>query len=181
LPLRFVNLHFLNVNDYDSFCQFPGCLIISSTLHIITLYLNTKMKYRRYTVLAITTSLLEQAALVTVVLWLLPRAAINIPLWGLILMMIALGVYNYTNYRLGRKALVKKPVISPDIGSRGRTTTPVSPKGYVRVNGELWQASSSSTIDVGEEIVIVGREGMTLLVSPIEKDDRTRKADAFSG
>jgi len=139
------------------------------------------MKYRRYTVLAITTSLLEQAALVTVVLWLLPRAAINIPLWGLILMMIALGVYNYTNYRLGRKALVKKPVISPDIGSRGRTTTPVSPKGYVRVNGELWQASSSSTIDVGEEIIIVGREGMTLLVSPIEKDDRTRKADAFSG
>jgi len=139
------------------------------------------MKYRRYTVLAITTSLLEQAALVTVVLWLLPRAAINIPLWGLILMMIALGVYNYTNYRLGKKALVKKPVISPDIGSRGRTTTPVSPKGYVRVNGELWQASSSSTIDVGEEIIIVGREGMTLLVSPIEKDDRTRKADAFSG
>jgi membrane protein implicated in regulation of membrane protease activity len=163
------------------FCQLPCCLIISITLHIITLYLNTKMKYRRYTVLTITTTLLEEAALVTVVLWLLPRVAINIPLWGLILMMIALGVYNYTNYRLNKKALVKKPVISPDIGSRGRTTTPVSPKGYVRVNGELWQASSSSTIDVGEEIIIVGREGMTLLVSPIEKDDRTRKADAFSG
>ena len=163
------------------FCQLPCCLIISITLHIITLYLNTKMKYRRYTVLTITTTLLEEAALVTVVLWLLPRVAINIPLWGLILMMIALGVYNYTNYRLNKKVLVKKPVISPDIGSRGRTTTPVSPKGYVRVNGELWRASSSSTIDVGEEIIIVGREGMTLLVSPIEKDDRTRKAGAFSG
>jgi len=118
---------------------------------------------------------------VAVVLWLLPRAAINIPLWGLIIMMIALGVYNSINYRLGKKALVKKPIISPDIGSRGQTTTPIFPKGYVRVNGELWQASSSSTIDVGEEIIIVGREGMTLLVSPIEKDDRTRKADAFSG
>jgi len=118
---------------------------------------------------------------VAVVLWLLPRAAINIPLWGLIIMMIALGVYNSINYRLGKKALVKKPIISPDIGSRGQTTTPIFPKGYVRVNGELWQASSSSTIDVGEEIIIVGREGMMLLVSPIEKDDRTRKADAFSG
>ena len=139
------------------------------------------MKYRRYTVLAITTTLLEQAALVAVVLWLLPRVAINIPLWGLILMMIALGVYNYTTYRLGKKALVKKPIISPDIGSRGRTTTPISPKGYVRVNGELWQASSSSTIDVGEEITVVGIEGMTLLISPIEKDNRTPKADAFSG
>jgi membrane protein implicated in regulation of membrane protease activity len=139
------------------------------------------MKYKRYTVLAITTSLLEEAALVAVVLWLLPRASINIPLWGLILMMIALGVYNYTTYRLGKKALVKKPMISPDIGSRGRTTTPISPKGYVRVNGELWQASSSSTIGVGEEIAVVGIEGMTLLISPIEKDNRIRKSDAFSG
>jgi membrane protein implicated in regulation of membrane protease activity len=139
------------------------------------------MKYKRYTVLTITTTLLEEAALVAVVLWLLPRVAINIPLWGLILMMIALGVYNSINYRLSKKALVKKPMISPDIGSRGRTTTPISPKGYVRVNGELWQASSSSTIDAGEEITIVGIEGMTLLISPIEKDNRTRKADAFSG
>ena len=139
------------------------------------------MKYIRYIALTITTTLLEEAALVAVVLWLLPRVAINIPLWGLIIMMIALGVYNYINYRLNKKALVKKPMISPDIGSRGRTTTLISPKGYVRVNGELWQALSSSTIDAGEEIAIVGREGMTLLISPIEKDNHTRKADAFSG
>jgi membrane protein implicated in regulation of membrane protease activity len=138
------------------------------------------MKYRRYTALTITTTLLEEAALVAVVLWLLPRVTINIPLWGLILMMIALGVYNYINYRLNKKALVKKPMISLDIGSRGRTITPISPKGYVRVNGELWQASSNSTIDAGEEVAIVGIEGMTLLISPIEKDNRTRKADAFS-
>jgi len=139
------------------------------------------MKYKRYTALTITTSLLEEAALVAVVLLLLPRVAVNIPLWGLILMMIALGVYNYINYRLGKKALIKKPMISPDIGSRGRTITPISPTGYVRVNGELWQASSNSTIDAGEEIAVVGIEGMTLLISPVEKDNRTRKADAFSG
>jgi membrane-bound serine protease (ClpP class) len=138
------------------------------------------MKYRSYTVLAIATTLLEEAALAAVVLWLLPRVAINIPLWGLILMMIALGVYGYITYRLGMKALVKKPMISPDIGSRGRTTTTISPKGYVRIKGELWQASSSSTIDAGEEITVVGMEGMTLLISPIEKDNHTRKADAFS-
>ena len=116
-----------------------------------------------------------------VVLWLLPMVTINIPLWGLILMTIALGLYNYINYRLGRKALVKKPMISLDIGSRGRTTTAISPKGYIRINGELWQASSSSTIGVGEEVVVVGIEGMTLLINPVEKDNRIGKADAFSG
>jgi len=118
---------------------------------------------------------------VAVVLWLLPRFGINIPLWGLVFMMLALGAYAFVTYRLGRNALVKKPMISPDIGSRGRTTTPISPRGYVRVNGELWQASSSSTIDAGEEIAVVGIEGMTLLISPIEKDNHARKADAFSG
>ena len=139
------------------------------------------MKHRRYTLLAITTSLLEQAALVAVVLWLLPRVAINIPIWGLILMMIALGTYNCINYRLGKKALTKKPIISLDIGSRGRAATPVSPTGYVRVNGELWRASSNSNIDAGEEISVVGIEGMELLVSPIEKDNRASEADTFSG
>jgi len=139
------------------------------------------MKHRRYTALAITTSLLEEAALMAVVLWLLPKVAINIPFWGLIIMMIALGVYNYINYRLNKKALAKKPMILLDIGSRGRTTTPISPTGYVRINGELWRASSNTTIDAGEEIAIVGIEGMTLLISPVEKDNRTHKADAFSG
>ncbi len=138
------------------------------------------MKYKRYTALAIVTTLLEEAALVAVVLWLLPRLSINIPIWGFILMVVALGVYAFVTYRLGMKALVKKPMISPDIGSRGRTTTPISPRGYVRINGELWQASSSSTIDAGEEIAVVGMEGMTLLVSLVEKDNHTRKADAFS-
>jgi membrane-bound serine protease (ClpP class) len=139
------------------------------------------MKYRKYTVLVITTTLLEEAALVAVVRWLLPRVAINIPLWGLILMMLALGAYSCTTYRLGKKALVKRPMISPDIGSRGRTTTPVSPKGYVRVNGELWRASSTSIINAGEEITVVGIEGMTLLVSPIEGNSLTgSKADSFS-
>jgi hypothetical protein len=62
------------------------------------------MKYRRYTVLTITTTLLEEAALVAVVLWLLPRVAINIPIWGLIIMMVALGVYNSINYRLNNNS-----------------------------------------------------------------------------
>lgn len=156
-------------------------MTIPSALHTIILCTNTEMKHRRYTLLAITTSLLEQAALVAVVLWLLPRAAINIPIWGLILMMIALGTYNYINYRLGKKALTKKPIISLDIGSRGRAATPISPTGYVRVNGELWRASSNSNIDAGEEISVVGIEGMMLLVSSIEKDNRTGEVDKFSG
>jgi membrane protein implicated in regulation of membrane protease activity len=127
------------------------------------------MKHKAYTVHTLITTLLEEAALAAVVLWLLPMFGINIPLWGLILMIAALGSYAWVNYRLGRKALDKKPIISPDVGSRGQTKTPISPTGYVRVNGELWRASSSSTINADEEIVVVGMKEMTLLVSSVEK------------
>lgn len=142
--------------------------------------LTTEVKYKRYTALTIATSLIEEAALAAIALWLLPKVGINIPLWGLILMMIVLGVYNCVAYRLGKRALVRKPIVSPDIGSTGRTTTLISPKGYVRVDGELWQASCNSAIGVGEEIIVVGMEGMTLLINPIERDDRIH-SDASCG
>jgi len=137
------------------------------------------MKGKKYTIYSLVTTLLQEAVLVAAVLWLLPRFGINIPFWGLSLMVVALGTYAYISYRLGKKALDRKAMISPDVGSRGRTTTPISPKGYVRVRGELWRASSSSFIDVGEEVVVVGIDGMTLLVSPIRNDNHESKADTL--
>lgn len=127
------------------------------------------MKHKKYVAYSIVTTLLEEAALAAVVFWLLPRFGINIPLWGIIIMMAALGAYDYITYRLGKKALDKKPMVSPDIGSRGRATTPLIPGGYVKVGSELWKASSaSSVIDIGEEVVVVGVEGLTLLVATQE-------------
>jgi Membrane-bound serine protease (ClpP class) len=136
------------------------------------------MKTGKYTVYTITTTIAEEAALVAVVRWLLPRFGINIPLWGLILLMTALGAYSYMTYRLGKKALNKKPMMpSPEVGCRGRVTTPLTPKGYIKVNGELWEASSTgSTIHEGEEVIIVGREGLTFIVSIPDDDDNADKA-----
>jgi membrane protein implicated in regulation of membrane protease activity len=133
------------------------------------------MKRSRYTAFTAATTLLEEAALAAVVLWLLPRIGVNIPIWGLVVMMIALAAYASVNYRLNTRALAKKPLNWPEAGSRGRTTTPVDPKGYVRVDGELWQASSDSAIGADEEVAIVGREGMTLLVSPSTKDTHPQR------
>ena len=135
------------------------------------------MKGRKYAIYSLITTLAEEAALVAAVFWLLPRFGINIPLWGLSLMVAALGVYSYITYRLGRKVLDKEATIPPEVGSRGRTTTPLSPKGYVRVSGELWQASSSSFIDAGREVAVVGIDRMTLVVSPIVNDNHESQAD----
>lgn len=138
------------------------------------------MELRRYTALAVVSTILEEAVLAGVVLWLLPRFGINIPLWALVFMMIALGAYSCAAYRFGKKALEKKPMMASEamIGSKCTVMTPLAPRGYVKVGSELWQASSlGSAIDKGQEVVIVGIEEMTLLVAPLDSGDRQiRKA-----
>ncbi|GAI71524.1 unnamed protein product, partial [marine sediment metagenome] len=62
------------------------------------------MEHKKYTAYSIISSLVEEAALAAVVLWVLPRLGINIPLWGLILMMLALGACEYISYRIGKSA-----------------------------------------------------------------------------
>jgi membrane protein implicated in regulation of membrane protease activity len=43
----------------------------------------------------------------------------------------------------------------------------------VRISGEIWAARCSAGADVGEEVRVVGRDGLTLLVeqAPIENAD----------
>lgn len=134
------------------------------------------MDLKAYTAHTIVTTLLEGVALVLVVLWLLPMFGVNIPLWGLILATTALGTYSFVNYRISRRALARRPIVSPDVGSRGRATTLISPTGYVRVNGELWPASSQSTVGPGEEIAVAGMEQMRLLISPVGGGDQESEA-----
>lgn len=137
------------------------------------------MEVRRYTALAVVSSIVEQGVLVAVVLWLLPRFGINIPLWALVVMVIALGVYGYVGYRLGRSALERKPMMASEamLGSQCTVMTPLAPRGYVKVGSEMWRASSRGlVIEKGQEVVIVGIEDLTLLVAPLDSDDRQEKA-----
>jgi len=137
------------------------------------------MKVRTYTAIAVVSSILEQAILVAVVLGLLPRLGIDIPLWALVFMMVALGAYGYVAFRLGRKALQKRPMMSSEamVGRKCTVMTALAPRGYVKVGSELWQASSPGlVIHKGQEVVIVGIEEMTLLVAPVDSYDGQEKA-----
>ena len=128
------------------------------------------MRRKDYTIYNIVTALLEEAVLAAVVIWLLPQWGINIPIWGLILMMVALGAYNFITYKLGKRALDRKPTASLEamVGCNGEAATPLAPKGYVQVKGELWRAlSTERNIDKGEEVVVIEIKKLTLLVKPL--------------
>ena len=131
------------------------------------------VKGRTYTIYSILTSLLWEAILALVVLRLLPNYGVSIPLWALIVLMAVLGAYEYMGYWLGKRALHKTPLISLEalISRKGKTTTQLKPRGYVRLGSELWRAKAESEVGVGEEVTVVGVEGMTLLVSPSCSDE----------
>jgi membrane-bound ClpP family serine protease len=126
------------------------------------------MSRKAYFIFNLVTGLLKGAALLSIVLWLLPRWEINIPVWGLIAILAAFLTYEIVTFRIGRRALDKKPVIWPEAmaGRCGKATTALAPDGYVQVDGELWHVFSiEANIDEGDEIVVVEMDRLTLRVA----------------
>ena len=126
------------------------------------------MSKKAYIIFNLTTELLKGAVLLSIVFWLLPLWGINIPIWGLALIIIAFLAYEIVTFKLGRRALERKPVIWSQaiVGRCGKATTDLKPDGYVRVDGELWQAYSDDTsINEGDDIVVVEMNKLTLRVA----------------
>lgn len=60
-----------------------------------------------------------------------------------------------------RKAVGAQTVI----GETGMVVSICRPRGQVRVGGEIWAARCDEGADVGEEVTVVGRDDLTLLVT----------------
>ena len=118
-------------------------------------------------IIAIVSTTLEEAALAAGVLWGLPKLGIHIPLWVLIIVMLAWCAYTVVTYRMGSRALRRKPLsgLTAMLGSEGEVVSPLIPEGMVRIKGELWRAKSASgRMDTGEEVTVVGQNGLKLIV-----------------
>ena len=128
-------------------------------------------------ILAIFSTLLEEAALVAIVLLGLPELGIHVPLAGLITLMVAWGVFSIIIYRLGSQALRRKPVLGLPamVGSKGRVASPLALEGLITIKGELWQATSADEkIDAGEEIIVVEQDALRLIVRKSNISDSKR-------
>ena len=118
-------------------------------------------------IVAIVTTMLEEAALAAIILWGLPRLGINLNLGVLIALMAALAAFAVTTYLMGSRALKRKPVVglTDMVGARGRVVSALVPEGTVRIKGELWEARAGGRkIKAGTDVVVVGQEGLKLIV-----------------
>ena len=118
-------------------------------------------------ILAILSTLLEETALAVVVLVGLPELGIHLPLAVLIVLMIGWAVVAVIVYRAGSHALRVKPMAGPEaiIGMKGKVVRPLDPGGLIKIGGELWRAKSAgSSIDIGEEVIVVKQDSTMLIV-----------------
>jgi membrane-bound ClpP family serine protease len=123
-------------------------------------------------IIAIITTALEEAAIAAIVLWGLPKLGVNLPLAVLVIIMLAWLGFAVFTYRMGSRALRKKPEsgLSDMLGMRGEVVKRLDPEGMVRIKGELWKAKSAGRkIEAGEEVTVVGQEGLKLIVERGQK------------
>jgi membrane protein implicated in regulation of membrane protease activity len=65
------------------------------------------------------------------------------------------------------------PEKRPLDGSRGVVVKPLSPQGYIRIQGELWRAevrSEEVTVLPGKTVEVQGNKGLTLFVDPASEE-----------
>ncbi len=130
-------------------------------------------KMRVRLTLAIISTILEEVAIGVIVLWGLPQLDIRIPLWGLVIIMIAWAAYSVFTFRIGTRALMRGDVIGlPNmISCKGTVVSPLTPEGLVRIYGELWIATSAgSEMDRDEQVIVVSQDRLKLVVQNIKDD-----------
>lgn len=97
------------------------------------------------------------------------RYAIGLPHWvsiGLFCLWLIKDLVMYPLLRTAYESGVKTGV-EQLIGTRGVAYNELSPRGYVRVRGELWQAEvrpSDPPVPPGSPVRVLAADGMTLIV-----------------
>jgi membrane-bound ClpP family serine protease len=119
-------------------------------------------------IIAIITSLLDEAIIVALIIWGLPKLGVQLPLWVIIIILLAFAAYAVITFRLGSRILRKTPMpgFTSMIGVQGRVVKRLAPVGFVRIQGELWESrSQTGNIEIGSDVVVVAQSGLKLIVS----------------
>ena len=124
-------------------------------------------------ILAIVSTLAVEAALFAIWRWVLPEWGIEIPLVALIAVMAAYSVFAVVDFWFVTKVLKRQIIVGLPtmVGSKGKVVSPLAPEGQVRIKSELWGAESlDRNINIGEEVMVVGQDGLKLIVRKADSD-----------
>jgi len=132
------------------------------------------MKVNSRILITVLATLAEEIALVVFVLLGLPMLGVEIPLGGLIAIMSGIAVYGVISYRLGSRALMKKPRagLCEMVGLKGEVVETLAPDGVVKIGSEFWSARTGGpAIHKGEVVTVIERSGLQLVVKDADNSD----------
>ncbi len=115
--------------------------------------------------------LLDEVAVMALVLLALWYFKIKLPVSVIIVLVLLLGALVFLTHRVIVPSFHRKQVTGREamVGLEGTVTESLGPDGVVRVAGEYWQATSAGgNILAGEEIEVVASVKLTLTVKPKE-------------
>ena len=92
-------------------------------------------------------------------------------LWG-----VELFIWNRT-VRSRRRAVGAQTLI----GRIAVVSATCDPEGQVRLEGEIWHARCTGAAVAGEQVRVVGREGLTLLVEPASRQAEAKPEVSAEG
>jgi membrane-bound serine protease (ClpP class) len=119
-------------------------------------------------IIAVVSTILEEAAIAAIFLWGLPKINVHLPVWIMIVIMLGWLFYSVYTFRKGTRALKIGHIIGlPNmIGTRGKVVSVLNPEGWVKIRGELWSAKSvSGELRPGSKILVTGQSRLKLDVS----------------
>jgi membrane-bound serine protease (ClpP class) len=101
-----------------------------------------------------------------------PNPELRLPLGLVLAVVIPFALIMIVMVRLAFRARHARVAtgLAGMIGLKGRAETAIAPEGRVFVRGELWRARSQTKIAAGENVRVVGVEGLTLEVDLAERD-----------
>lgn len=123
-------------------------------------------------IVAVVTTILDEAAVIFLLVWGLPILGVKLPIGVLVLIGVLWTSFAVTLYFSGIKILRKKPLAGQTdmTGFRGKVVRDLSTQGMVKIGGEIWTArSASGIIRKNEEIIVESQNGLTLIVRRANK------------
>ncbi len=111
--------------------------------------------------------LLDDALAFVIIFLVLHFLKIKLPLSIIVVMALLFGASIYITHKLVMPVFRKKKITGSEgmVGLNGEVTEPLTPMGVIRVGSEYWKAKSvDEDIEAGEEVEILGVNGLTLMV-----------------
>jgi membrane-bound serine protease (ClpP class) len=103
--------------------------------------------------------------------------------WNVVAFVVVLPLWVLELLAWNRTVKRRRSVVGPQtlIGRDAVVATPCRPRGQVRIDGEIWEASCEAGATTGDTVRVTRVDGLTLVVEPVTGVNGTRPEPASGG